>query len=231
MDQTAGINLFPYCLNHPVTDSDMLGCMSAQQAAAMLSPAAIFGMFVAALLANYPQALLAVAGYVTKVIAPPVVKSFWWKPWLAVGIIAAAVAIVVAGVAIAYDAYLKSTKKLADVAAKITNSKVFKLAYVSGAVLIKIGKALSFVEALSILGVKKAACSLTRRFRVTANRPSSCKSSQWGMCSTSQAYACALATMLGCTSKPEVHGSGYYGHYHDKDHIIHIWYGYPINYR
>jgi hypothetical protein len=51
------------------------------------------------------------------------------------------------------------------------------------------------------------------------------------MYTTNQAYACALATMLGCTSKPEVQGPGYYGHYHDKNHIIHIWYGYPVNYR
>lgn len=131
----------------------------------------------------------------------------------------------------AYQAYLSSTKKLSNVKPKTTNSKVFKLAYVCGSLLIKVGTSLSFVEALTILGVKKAACSLTRRYTVTAKRPSLCKSSDWGMYTTNQAYACALATMLGCTTQPEVHGSGYYGHYHDKNHIIHIWYGYPINYR
>lgn len=29
-------------------------------------------------------------------------------------------------------------------------------------------------------------------------------------------------------SAPEVHGRGYYGHYHDKNHLIHIWYGGPL---
>ena len=38
----------------------------------------------------------------------------------------------------------------------------------------------------------------------------------------------ALAFVLGANSKPEVHGKENYGHYHDKKHLIHIWYGDPV---
>ena len=34
--------------------------------------------------------------------------------------------------------------------------------------------------------------------------------------------------VLKADSSPKVHGRGYYGHYHDKNHLIHIWYGEPI---
>ena len=227
----SALNIFLYCANNPVNDKDLVGCLSEQQAAAMLSITAVFAMFSAVLLTNFEQGLLAVTGYATQAISIPVLEALWWRPVLAAAIIVAAVAIVVAGVVIAYKAYLKSTQKLKNVQAKAPKSRVFKLAYASGTALIKVGKSLSFVEALTVLGVKKAACSLARRYSVTAKRPKECKSGDWGMYSTSQMYACGLATVLGCTSAPEVHGSGYYGHYHDKDHIIHIWYGYPINYR
>ena len=38
----------------------------------------------------------------------------------------------------------------------------------------------------------------------------------------------ALAFVLKANSKPEVHGKENYGHYHDKNHLIHIWYGEPV---
>jgi len=46
-----------------------------------------------------------------------------------------------------------------------------------------------------------------------------------GIYTYSQAYAKALAVALGANEIPEVHGDGYYGHYHDADHKYHIWYG------
>ena len=131
---------------------------------------------------------------------------------------------------LAYQSYLTSTKKLSTVQPRTTNSKVFKLAYATKDSLVTVGKSLSFVEALTILGVKKATCSLRQRYKVTAKSPFP-NNTNWGMYTTSQAYACALATMLACDTKPEVHGSGFYGHYHDKERVIHIWFGYPIIYR
>ena len=225
------VNLFSYCLNSPVIDTDVTGKMSAKQAAAFLDPWIIFGMFAVSLAANFNQGLVAVGGYVTKIITPPVLKAFWWKPWLAAAIIVAAVAIVVAGVAFAVHTYLHANRTLSTVKAKTTNSHVFKLAYVSkSGDLVRVGKSLTFVEALTILGIKKAACSLNRRYTVSATRPELCKSKDWGMYSRDQAYACALAIMLGCKALPEVHGSGMYGHYHDGNHVIHIWFGSPIDY-
>lgn len=36
--------------------------------------------------------------------------------------------------------------------------------------------------------------------------------------------------VLSCNEVPEVQASGYYGHYHDKEHKIYIWFGDPIHY-
>lgn len=76
--------------------------------------------------------------------------------------------------------------------------------------------------------MKKAACSLKRRYKVTASKPKSCKTKKWGVYTKHQAYAKALAVMLKCKDAPQVHSSGMYGHYHDSAHKIHIWYGNPI---
>lgn len=210
LEGIAALNIYHYSYNLPTSflDSSGLGASIAIPAFVGVYGSTLSGAALVAKLTAFATALF---------------------PYLIWGI---AIIVAVAVTAyIAYQAYLRSTKTLSNVKAKTTNSKVFKLAYASGSSLITVGKSLSLVEALTILGVKKAACSLTRRYTVTAKRPSSCKTSDWGMYTTNQPYACALATMLGCTSKPEVHGSGYYGHYHDKNHIIHVWYGYPVNYR
>ena len=228
-------NLYVYCSNNPVTDSDSVGRLSEKQLANMFSITFVFEMFFALMLVDQPAALVKVGTYVMKIATPIATKAFWWKPWLIAAIVLAAVAIVVAGVLVLYNIKQKELKKsatrvLKNVKERITNSKVFKLAYVWGTELVKVGASMSFVTALTVLGVKKAACSLARRYSINPQRPTSCKGSKWGVYSTSQAYAAALAIMLGCTSSPEVHNPGEYGHYHDKNHHIHIWYGYPINY-
>ena len=84
---------------------------------------------------------------------------------------------------------------------------------------------MTFTEALVFLGIKKASASLSKRYKVMKRQ-----SGDWGIYTTNQADAKSLAVVLGCTAKPEVHGSGYYGHYHDANHVIHIWFGYPIVY-
>ena len=96
-------DLFTYCTNNAVNDIDVLGRLSAKQAAAFLNPLAIFNMFLIALLVNYGKGLLTVSGYVTIKISPPVLKAFWWKPWLAAAIIAAALLIILASVAIIFS--------------------------------------------------------------------------------------------------------------------------------
>lgn len=88
------------------------------------------------------------------------------------------------------------------------------------------------MEALSILGISKASDSIFRRYTLPKNliRPEEVRSSKWGIYADSQGEAKALAVVLKCRKEPEVHDSGYYGHYHDKNHKIHIWYGQIIYY-
>lgn len=98
-------------------------------------------------------------------------------------------------------------------------------------------KKLSFVDALSALGVTSATNSITQRFTYSKNRSSSAQrqlehkgSENWGIYADSQSAAKALATVFGCTERPEAHASGMYGHYHDSTHTFHIWYGGKITY-
>lgn len=53
------------------------------------------------------------------------------------------------------------------------------------------------------------------------------KDNLWGIYADKKSAAKALAFVLKSDSKPEVHGRECYGHYHDKNHLIHIWYGMP----
>ena len=54
------------------------------------------------------------------------------------------------------------------------------------------------------------------------------KDGELGVYADKKYAAKALAFVLKADSAPEVHGRGYYGHYHDKNHLIHIWYGGPL---
>lgn len=47
----------------------------------------------------------------------------------------------------------------------------------------------------------------------------------WGVYTPKQEHAKALAVVFGNTNKPEVHGSGMYGHYNDGNHNLHFWFG------
>ena len=57
------------------------------------------------------------------------------------------------------------------------------------------------------------------------NRKDKTKWKKYGIYTYSQPYAKALAIGVGIYSKPEVHQSGYYGHYNDDEHNYHIWFG------
>ena len=54
--------------------------------------------------------------------------------------------------------------------------------------------------------------------------------SHWGIYTHKQVHAKALAISIGIITPPEVHGSGMYGHYNDKKHSFHIWFGGMMNY-
>ena len=111
-------NLSIYCLNNPTNDSDVVGCISANQIANMFSINTLFALFMPILYASYSKGLVAVGAYATKVVTPVAAKAFWWKPWLAAAIIVAAVAIIVASVAIMYA---KREKEIEEAKRQIPN--------------------------------------------------------------------------------------------------------------
>ena len=71
---------------------------------------------------------------------------------------------------------------------------------------------------------------MSRNYHVSINKQKNVTGKDWGIYCQNQAYAKALALALWRKTPPEAHGSGYYGHYHDQDHIIHIWFGSPMKY-
>ena len=98
----------------------------------------------------------------------------------------------------------------------------------------------SFTEIVGLLGIS-GVTNLSRQYvydkgntspakkMTTSNR--SCKGGNyWGVYTHDQAHACALAYVFSCDTPPEVEQSGMYGHYHDKTHSFHIWFGGILNY-
>lgn len=45
-----------------------------------------------------------------------------------------------------------------------------------------------------------------------------------GIYTNKKVAAKSLAVVFGFKGKPEVHGSGMYGRYHDSTHSFHIWF-------
>ncbi len=109
-------NLFSYCSNAPTGDSDLSGCMSANQLASLFSTVIIFDMFLHMLYMNYARGLVKVGLYTTKVVTPVATKAFWWKPLLIAAIVAAAVMIIVGVIAIMYS---NRKKEIGDAKKKI----------------------------------------------------------------------------------------------------------------
>ena len=132
------------------------------------------------------------------------------------------------------------TKTLSDVKAKeIDKQSHYQIAYINSyGELVRLGKKLTFIQALAALGITATTNSISKRYSFVyyeSKVSSDVKKAQsdkknWGIYADSQVAAKALATVFGYTSKPEVHGHNQYAHYHDANHIIHIWYGGPVNY-
>ena len=129
-------------------------------------------------------------------------------------------------------------KTLSDTKAKGTQEAVYYLAYVSeyGSI-IKVGDGMTMQEALVSLGFSGATNKLNQKFKYARENSSDAQrklehmgSGNWGIYTHDQAYAKALAIIVGAYQPPEVHGSGMYGHYHDGTHTFHIWYGGTITY-
>lgn len=158
-----------------------------------------------------------------------------WNPigWVLVGVVVTGVAAV--AICDVYEKNAHKTKILADVKVKkqSDNQKLYQLAYVNElGMLIKVGKKMTFTEALAALGISGAVNSLSKTYTYDRGKASSAQralehlgSGNWGIYASNQFAAKALAFVFGCTAPPEVHGWGMYGHYHDSTHSFHIWYG------
>ena len=126
---------------------------------------------------------------------------------------------------------------LTDVAQRQQKGKKYQLAYVAKkGKLQTYGKKLSFKQALNALGVTAITNSIYQKVSLTKAKFKNSyarsklkkkqkKSNLWGIYADTQIAAKTLAFVTGANSAPEVHGYGNYGHYHDKHHLIHIWYG------
>ena len=113
-------NLFAYCSNNPTRDKDILGYMSAMELASQFYPPSIFETYMAKLLSRFSKGLASISAYVTKLATKIAAKFFWWKPWMIVIIVVAAVGIVVAAISILYA----MRKKEIDVARKKIPNKL-----------------------------------------------------------------------------------------------------------
>lgn len=118
--------------------------------------------------------------------------------------------------------YYLQPRTLPDVKAKEPqrNKGVYKMACINkNGNLVKMGKNMTFLQAKRILSLEGTVNKMTRKY-----------GNKWGVYTYSQKYAKALAVAFDCRKAPEVHGSGYYGHYHDGWHKYHIWYSKPVYY-
>lgn len=126
---------------------------------------------------------------------------------------------------------------LEDVSAQSQKGKKYQLAYVGKrGKLLRFGKKMSFIQAFASLGVTAATNSVSQRLFLTRRRfqrsnarsqlrKKQKKNNLWGIYADTQIAAKAMAVVTGAYSAPEVHKYGQYGHYHDKRHFIHIWFG------
>lgn len=206
----AGANLYAYCYCNPINLLDYNGTMA--------EAALIFTEGMAALTAALGVTIVWAIGIGTLVIGAAELYSYIVQP--------------------ANDSSV-SDKTLSDVRPHIPDrSKVYQVAYVNEkGSLIRIMPYYNYFEALAMLGCLGACNNL--RIAKEYDPSSYCKAhkevndlgySTWGIYTHYQIHAKALAVSIGVTTPPEVHGSGKYGHYNDKAHSLHIWFGGILNY-
>lgn len=163
-------------------------------------------------------------------------KVDWEAVWICVGVGA------VAGIALSLTAY--GFTKLIQ---KLTNQRIYSIAYAVGTLpLVITSIKLNYIEALSILAVYKFSglfesygatlipeSLFTKSMLEVLNilRSNNVGAKYLGVYTVSQSNALELAVSLGALENSvydSPHGTGgFYKHYHDAQHKIHIWFGTP----
>ncbi len=214
-------NVFVYCCNNVTNIVDYLGYIGAETAALKFVAAygmEYIGVTYGVLIAKLTTFLATIAPYL---------------------LIALTVIVVLLIIYFAMkNVSAQRTKTLSDTKVKTQSGKHYYLAYISDfGGMCKVGKKLTFVEALAALGVSGATNSISKRYMYNRGKSSLAQrqlehkgSGNWGIYADSQSSAKALAVVFGFSARPEVHASGMYGHYHDSTHTFHIWYGGEISY-
>ncbi len=113
------------------------------------------------------------------------------------------------------------TRKLVDVLPVIPKNDVYMVAFVDTITdMLKIIRGFTFSYSEAIM-INTLAHPIVRQVKLRDG-------GHWGIYTPQQEHAKALADYYGYVECPEVHDSGYYGHYHDGSHTFHIWFGEPI---
>ena len=106
-----GYNLFGYCENNPVNAADPDGYLSGSAVAKWVNTSSVYLMFIDGLYYAFASTLVRIAAYVTRILLPKVIAFVWWHPWIAAGIVVAAVAITIAAVLAFRAATIRSVQR------------------------------------------------------------------------------------------------------------------------
>lgn len=102
------------------------------------------------------------------------------------------------------------------------DEKVYQFAYVNSAgILVLVPGKMTYSEAIMALDGTAGVNAWTTE--TLDDLKSNYK--VFGIYTEKQEHALALAAKFGQYLPAEVHGNGQYGHYHDKWHIYHVWFG------
>ena len=121
-----GYNLFCYCENNVVNYLDLCGCLAASVIRIVneLSISALFASYASELYVAFSAAVAKISAYVSGILLPKISAIFWWQPWLIVGILASAVAIVIASVVAYRNIQLDKIKNSISTRIKTKEGKI-----------------------------------------------------------------------------------------------------------
>ena len=204
VEKATATNLFAYCNNDSIDGSDPMGILDAADVARWLSASSVFSMFAESLYTAFTTTMTKIGLYVTSLLTPKATAAFWWQPWVVVGIVLAAVAIVL----VAVSSARKKTQSKADekVRTKVSSKKhTYYEAYFSSGI-VSVGAGITQAKAVERL---KSGKNVFTMYSYNAKK------------------VCALAG----SAEPMWHAKernepNYYNHYHVSKHInsAHCWY-------